>query len=187
MDHVRSVPMRALLEGLNSPGAWNNEPMSVDFGSFMSSLTRTFSSQLVSPRFAGQNLAVVSREYANISLRLGYHFNMIDAYIGDQINDNYAYFRFMGGVTDPARRSRRARFIYETLARNNFNVDLRGDMVIGRIKKLNPELMQSKMYLLGQLVGFTRQLDVRMTSDTQIANFSKEFERLLEIKEPMNG
>ncbi len=187
MDQVRSIPMRALLEGLNSPGAWSNEPMSVDFGSFMSSLTRTFSSQLVSPRFVGQNLAVISREYANISLRLGYHFNMIDAYIGEQINDNYAYFRFMGGVTDPSRRSRRARFIYETLSRNNFNVDLRGDMVIGRIKKLNPQLMQSKMHLLGRLVGFTRQLDVKMTSDKQIVNFSKEFERLIEMEEPMNG
>ena len=187
MDQVRSIPMHAFLEGLNSPGAWSNEPMSVDFGSFMSSLTRTFSSQLVSPRFIGQNLAVISREYANISLRLGYHFNMIDAYIGEQINDNYAYFRFMGGVTDPARRSRRAKFIYEMLSRNNFNVNLRGDMVIGRIKKLNPQLMQSKMHLLGRLVGFTRQLDVKMTSDTQIANFSKEFELLLEMEEPMNG
>ncbi len=187
MDQVRSIPMRALLEGLNSPGVWSSEPMSVDFGSFMSSLTRTFSSQLVSPRFIGQNLAVISRAYANISLRLGYHFNMIDAYIGDQVNDNYAYFRFMGGVTDPARRSRRAKFIYETLARSNFNVDLRGDMVIGRIKKLDPQLMQSKMRLLGGLVGFTRQLDVKMTSDSQIINFSKEFEQLFKMEEPMNG
>ncbi len=155
--------------------------MSVDFRSFMSSLTRTFSSHLVSPRFVGQNLAVISGEYANINLRLGYHFNMIDAYIGEQINDNYAYFRFMGGVTDPPRRSRRARLIYETLARNNFNVDLRGDLVIGRIKKLDPQLM-SKMLLLGQLVGFTRQLDVKMTSDTQVGNFTKEFERLSKWK-----
>ncbi len=186
-EQIESVPMQAFLEGLNSPGVWNNEPLAVDFGSFMSSLTRTFSTHLVSPRFVGQNLAVISREYANISLRLGYHFNLIDAYIGEKVNDNYAYFRFMGGVTDPARRSRRATFIHEMLSRNNFNVDLRGDLVIGRIKKLSPAMMRQKMQLIGNLVGFTRQLDVRMTSDAEIANFSNEFERLINMKGPAKG
>ena len=186
-DQILSVPMRAFLEGLNSPGVWSNEPLAVDFGSFMSSLTRTFSSQLVNPKSIGQNLAVISRKYANINLRLGYHFNLIDAYIGEKINDNYAYFRFMGGVTDQVRRSRRTAFIHEMLSRNNFNVDLRGDLVIGRIKKLSPELMQQKMHLLGKLVGFTRQLDVRMTSDAHIVNFSNEFEQLIHTEELTKG
>lgn len=155
--------------------------MSVDFTSFMSSLTRTFSSHLVNPQHVGQNLAVISEAYANINLRLGYHFNMIDAYIDEQINDNYAYFRFLGGVTDPQRRSRRAKLIYDTLAQYDFNVDLRGDLVIGRIKRLRPKEMRSKMALLGQLVGFTRQLDVKMTSDQQIDQFAKEFEQMLKL------
>jgi pyruvate,water dikinase len=178
LEQIQSVPMCAFLEGLNAPGAWSREPMPVDFGGFMSSLTRTFSSHHVNPQYVGQNLAVISTEYANINLRLGYHFNLIDAYIGEQINDNYAYFRFMGGVTDPVRRSRRAKFIYEVLAQNDFNVDLSGDLVIGRIKKLRPQIMQKKMTLLGQMVGFTRQLDMRMNSDQQIIKFIKEFETL---------
>jgi pyruvate,water dikinase len=182
-EQILSVPMQAFLGGLNAPGFWSNEPLTVDFGSFMSSLTRTFSAHQVSPRAIGQNLAVISREYANISLRLGYHFNLIDAYISEKVNDNYAYFRFMGGVTDPVRRSRRAAFIHEMLSRNNFNVDLRGDLVIGRIKKLSPPQMMHKMHLLGNLVGFTRQLDVRMTSDEQVDNFSQEFERLIHTEE----
>lgn len=177
-EQIQSVPMRAFLEGLSAPGAWSREPMSVDFGGFMSSLTRTFSSHHVNPQYVGQNLAVISGEYANISLRLGYHFNLIDSYIGKHINDNYAYFRFLGGVTDPVRRSRRAKFIYEVLAQNDFNVDLSGDLVIGRIKKLGPRIMQRKMTLLGQVVGFTRQLDMQMNSDQQIVKFMKEFETL---------
>lgn len=177
-EQIQSVPMRAFLEGLSAPGAWSREPMPVDFGGFMSSLTRTFSSHHISPRYVGQNLAVISGEYANISLRLGYHFNLIDAYIGKQIHDNYAYFRFMGGVTDPVRRSRRAKFIYEVLLQNDFNVDLNGDLVIGRIKKLSSQIMQRKMTLLGQMVGFTRQLDMQMNSDQQIVKFTKEFETL---------
>ena len=95
--------MKAFLKGLSVPGAWDTEPMSVDFGSFMSSLTRTFSSSMATPKYVGQNLAVLSKEYVNINLRLGYHFNMIVAYISENLNDNYAYFRFLGGVTDMVR------------------------------------------------------------------------------------
>ncbi len=182
-EEIISLPMRAFLQGLGVPGAWSSAPVSVDFGSFMSSLTRTFSSTLASPRYLGQNLAVISKEYANISLRLGYHFNMIDAYLSKNINDNYAYFRFLGGVTDPARRSRRARFISEILGRNDFRVDLRGDLVVARIKKLGPELMERKVCLLGQLVAFTRQLDVLMSSDQQIEKFVQKFDQLTKNNE----
>ena len=101
--------------------------------------------------------------------------------ISDKTNDNYAYFRFFGGVTDPARRSRRAKFIAEALEKNDFNVDLRGDLVVGRIKKLSIELMEWKMHLLGQLVAFTRQLDVQMNSDRQIGRFVGEFEQLVKM------
>ncbi len=178
IDEIVSIPMRAFLSGLNMPGFWSSEPMAVDFGSFMSSLTRTFSSSLASPTFIGQNLAVISEAYVNINLRLGYHFNMIDAYIGDNINDNYAYFRFLGGVTDQTRRSRRVKFIAEILAKQDFRVELRGDLVVGRIKKLAPEIMEKKIHIIGQLVAFTRQLDVKMDSDLQIDRFLEEFDQL---------
>jgi pyruvate,water dikinase len=173
--------MQAFLEGLAVPGAWSRDPASVDFGSFMSSLTRTFSSHLATPKYMGQNLAVISKEYANISLRLGYHFNMIDMYVNDNPNDNYAYFRFLGGVTDPTRRSRRARFIRDILARNDFRVDLRQDLVVGRIKKLSAKRMVEKILLLGKLVAFTRQLDVQMGSDERIVTFVEGFEQLTRL------
>lgn len=177
-EEISSIPMRAFLSGLNMPGFWSSEPMSVDFGSFMSSLTRTFSSNLASPKFIGQNLAVISNAYANINLRLGYHFNMIDAYISENINDNYAYFRFLGGVTDQTRRSRRVKFIAQVLGRRDFRVDLRGDLVVGRIKKLALKAMEKKVHIIGQLVAFTRQLDVQMDSDDHIDRFVEEFDRL---------
>jgi pyruvate,water dikinase len=174
-EQISSVPMRAFLRGLMERGMWSTDPMAVDFGSFMSSLTRTFSSQLASPEQVGQNLAVVSGQYFDLSLRLGYHFNIIDAYITDNPNDNYAYFRFLGGVTDPIRRSRRAKFIAEVLERFNFRVEIRGDLVVGRIKKLDQEQMQEKMWLLGCLVGYTRQLDVRMHSEQHLDQYLEDF------------
>jgi pyruvate,water dikinase len=175
---VTSIPMTAFLKGLSIPGAWDTEPMSVDFGSFMSSLTRTFSSSMATPKYVGQNLAVLSKEYVNINLRLGYHFNMIAAYISENLNDNYAYFRFLGGVTDISRRSRRAKLLAEILVKSDFRVDIRGDLVTARIKKLELTLMQKKMEILGLLVAFTRQLDVKMNHEQEIERLKNVFQDL---------
>ena len=172
---INSIPMRAFLVGLMEPGMWETDPVSVDFGSFMSSLTRTFSSSLASPELVGQNLAVISHEYLDLSLRLGYHFNIIDAFASDNPNDNYAYFRFIGGVTDVARRSRRARLIATILERFNFRVELRGDLVVGRIKKLERPDMEEKLWMLGGLVSYTRQLDIRLDNDEQVDEYLQDF------------
>jgi pyruvate,water dikinase len=175
---VASVPMQAFLRGLSEPGIWSTRPLSVDFTSFMSSLTRTLPLAGPDPKYVGQNLAILSKEYANITLRLGYHFNMIDAYVGEQSNNNYAYFRFLGGVTEMIRRSRRARLLADILLQNDFRVDVRGDLVLARIKKLPKERMEEKIRLLGSLVAFTRQLDVRMISDEEILRVREEFDGL---------
>jgi len=178
-EQIVSIPMRAFLDGLVMPGAWNTEPMSVDLGSFMSSMTRTFSAGFDTPQDIGQNLAVISKPFAYISLRLGYHFNMIDAYINDNPNDNYVYFRFMGGVTDSTKRSRRAQFLADVLSKNDFRVEVQGDLVAARIKKLMPARMTQKLYLIGVLVAFSRQLDVQMLSDQHIALYAENFNRLI--------
>jgi len=178
-NQIDSLPMRAFVDGLCMPGAWNTEPLTVDFSSFMSSLTRTFSPGLAAPQHIGQNLAVISKPYAHISLRLGYHFNMIDAYVCDDINSNYAYFRFLGGVTDLTRRSRRANLLSEILLQNDFRVEMRGDLVVARIKKLTAERMLEKIYLLGVLVAFSRQLDVQMASDQHVHLYGDKFYELV--------
>jgi len=81
----------------------------------------------------------------------------------------------LGGVTDAVRRSRRAKFIAEILERFNFRVEIHGDLVVGRIKKLEQEQMEDKMWLLGCLVGYTRQLDVRMHSEQQLDEYVEDF------------
>ena len=105
-EQVTSAPMKALLDGLCEKGVWRTDPVDLDFRSFMTSFTRTFDSTSLDPATA-QNLAVISREYLNLNLRLGYHFNMVDAIMTENRNDNYIYFRFLGGVTDSTRRARR--------------------------------------------------------------------------------
>ena len=111
----------------------------------------------------------------NCNLHLGYHFVLIDAYVGDNTNDNSLYFRFLGGVTDFSRRARRVRCIGNILERSDFRVEIHGDLVVGRIKQFEKETMCAKLRLLGGLVGFTRQLDVRMARENDSHCFAEEF------------
>lgn len=180
LEEVTSQPTRSFLEGMAEPGMWGTEPMPVDFGSFMSSVTRTFASYMTAPQVVGQNLAVVSKDYLNLNMRLGYHFNIVDTYISDDINANYAYFRFHGGVTDILHRVRRAKFLADVLAHHDFLVEVRGDLVVARIKKLPKTEMLEKIRLLGRLVSFSRQLDLKMQNDDAIDQYSQSF---LELNE----
>jgi pyruvate, water dikinase len=188
VDQIRSLPLRALLEGLSESGMWGTDPAPVNLSSFMSSVTKTFSGPMAMPNKLSRNLAVVSREYMNLNLRLGYHFNIVDAFIGDTLNDNYIYFRFLGGVTDFVHRSRRAKFIAEVLDQFDFRVEVHGDLVIGRLKKNSKERMYCKMKVLGGLIGYTRQLDVSMDSEGMVARFYSDFtQRILPLMEVHDG
>ncbi|MBW2068736.1 MAG: pyruvate, water dikinase [Deltaproteobacteria bacterium] len=179
LEQIACLPLKALCEGLLIPGMWDTQPVVVDFRSLMSSVTRTFSPSNAGPHQIGRNLVVISKNYMNMNLRLGYHFNIVDAYIVDNPNDNYAYFRFAGGVTDAIRRSRRAACIAEILDHFDFKTETRGDLIVGRVKKLSKEQMGERMKIIGALIGYTRQLDTQMHSDDLVDFFVTQFlERL---------
>jgi len=131
------------------------------------------------PRFVGQNLAVISRDYANISLRMGYHFSMVDTLASLKTIDNYIYFRFFGGMSDTTRRARRARLISRLLTEQDFLTELKGDLVVGRIKAMPQEEILEKIFVLGVIVAYTRQLDIRMTTEEEMEYYLKEFHKIL--------
>ena len=174
-DQIMSVPLKAFLEGLSQPGMWSTDPAPMGAGSLMSSIARSLASPQPVAGKSCRNLVVISREYMNLSIRLGYHFTMVDAYIGDATNDNYIYFRFLGGMADLIRRSRRGRFIARVLDHLDFNVEMHGDLVVGRVKKMSREEMSGKMKVVGRLIGYSRQLDVSMNSDESVTRCFEEF------------
>ncbi len=173
-EQIVSTPLRDLLDGLCAEGVWRTDPVDLDFRSFMTSFTRTSNTATMDPGVA-QNLAVISGDYLNLNLRLGYHFNMIDTILTENRNDNYIYFRFLGGVTDRERRSRRAKFLGQVLAHYDFVVEVKGDLVVARIRKINQSMMGDRLSMLGRLIGYARQLDVLMRSDENVDRFTREF------------
>ncbi|MEW6236194.1 MAG: PEP/pyruvate-binding domain-containing protein [Candidatus Omnitrophota bacterium] len=174
-EEISCEPLCAILEGLTSPGAWATQPAGVDFGAFMSSATGPGSPDSSAASAVQFNLAILSREYLNLSLKLGYHFNVIDCYMSSERSDNYIYFRFTGGMTDLTRRSRRTRLIGLILEKFDFVTDARGDLVVARVKNLSREMMQNRLVMIGRLIGFTRQLDVLLKGDGLVEYYLNQF------------
>ncbi|MDA8165211.1 MAG: PEP-utilizing enzyme [Desulfobacteraceae bacterium] len=171
---VTSVPFRAILQGMLFPGAWHRETMPVGFMDLVSSMVNMPPNGLVG-QYTGHNIAVISRDYVNLCFRFGYHFNIIDAHCHEVARDNHIYFRFLGGATDLTKKSRRAKLIALILEALDFKVRVKGDLVIGRAGNMVRSEMERTLDLLGRLVGFTRQLDVRLESDASIDHYARAF------------
>jgi pyruvate,water dikinase len=174
VDQIRSVPMRAVLKGMTSPGIWSTQPMQFGVEDFMSSITR-YSLMNGMNEFQEQNLAVLSECYCNINLRLGYHFNVIDTYVSGNTEDNYIYFRFVGGVTETERRQLRAVLLKRILEKMDFKVTVSGDLVIARLKRWEASRMVAMLEMLGRLIGFSRQLDTQMESEESVDLYLNAF------------
>ena len=171
MGDIRSEPLLAFLRGLTRKEMWQTGPAPLRFRDIFASLDRTAAVVSGSER----NLAVVARNYMNLGLRLGYHFSVIDCYLSDNVNQNYIYFRFAGGLADESRRRRRAELIRIVLSGLDFKAEVEGDLVIGKYKAAEKGETAAVLARLGELTAFTRQLDSSMTSDRKITEFARSF------------
>ena len=57
----------------------------------------------------------------------------------------------------------------------DFNVRVKGDMVVARCGNMVPHEMERTLDILGRLVGFTRQLDVRLENDRVVEQYVEAF------------
>lgn len=171
---IRSVPFRAILQGMLFPEVWHRAAMPVGFRDMMHSMLSAPQDAL-SGQYTGRNIAIISDSYVNLCFRFGYHFNIVDAFCHEVERDNHIYFRFLGGATDIAKRSRRATLIASILEAFDFSVRTRGDLVIARTSNLVQSEMERTLDILGRLIGFTRQLDVQMTDDAAVERYAEAF------------
>jgi pyruvate,water dikinase len=175
-EDVESIPMRALYRGMTTEGVRWAGHIPIDFKSFISVFANTLYDGAKHERQLGErSYAIVSRNYVNFSSRLGYHFSIVDAYVGPVANENYISFRFKGGAASVEKRTRRVRFIGEVLARQGFWVDQKADLVNARVKRLTRAETEEKLVMVGRLMGCSRQLDVTMKSDAVIDRYVELF------------
>lgn len=179
-EDVRSEPLLAFLAGMRWPDAWRGQPAGLRMRDVFSGFGRSMQALSTPPEHSGPSLAIAAQNYLNLSLRLGYHFNVVDAYMTDNPGQNYIYFRFAGGFAEERRRRRRAELVRRVLERMDFKVTVAGDLVTGKLKVVTRAEMEAALEQLGALVGFTRQLDTAMAADSDVDAFAKAFLSLVE-------
>ena len=174
-EAITSIPMQALWKGISHPDISWAGPIPIDMKGLYSVVSRSLTATADHSDFWSRTFAIISHNYLNYSSRLGYHFATIDAYVGDTRNDNYITFRFKGGAADEVRRGRRVRFLGAVLEKMDFDVEVTGDLVVGRLWKYPRELLEEKLDLLGRLMGCARQRDMLMADDAIVDWYAEAF------------
>ncbi len=178
MAEVGCEPMLALLKGMTHPGLRWWEPRRVSLAGFLSVATESMMSPQYDAsvrRLGERSYAIVAEAYCNFSSRIGYHFAAVDAYCGPSPTRNYVSFRFKGGAADDLRRAKRCELIATILARLDFQVERRGDLVNARLRKFPRQVILDRLDQVGRLLVATRQLDMRMAPRTPVEWFARAF------------
>lgn len=178
LEKVESVPLKAFLAGLGDRQMWLDSPVSLGMADIVSGMARMPQLSTGMPRYSGTNHVIAADCYMNLGLLLGYHYTIVDCYFGKIPNQNYIYFRFAGGFADDTRRNMRAGFIKEVLQEMDFKVDIKADLVIGKLKIAKPDEMKRCLVKLGQLSAFTRQMDIMLTDTGIMKNLLDEFRKM---------
>jgi pyruvate,water dikinase len=173
-EQITSIPFKAFWQGLTAMRWPQGKPVGAQ------SLSSVFvkSAEEVAhgaDPYRDQSYVVLSENYMNFSIHLGYHLSTVEAYVSDQINDNYLTFAFRGGGSTPERRERRARLIEAIIDRMDLSYQRKGDTIEARLAKYPLEQMTQRLILFGKLTLYTKQLDMVLFSEGIVDWYIKDF------------
>ena len=175
-EAVLSVPFAAFLRGMRAM-SWP-EPRAADAKGLLGMMAHTATIPEEQLRgTAEKSLALVGGNYMNFSIRLGYHFSQVEAWVGERLNDNYVRFFFKGGGAVRDRRLRRVRLIAEILGRMDFQVRVADDVVRALAARYRRPELERTLEALGRLTAYTKQLDMAMFNDAVTDWYRDEFVR----------
>jgi pyruvate,water dikinase len=174
-EQVTSLPLRAIIAGMTHPGAWRSDAVPMKVNDFMSSMLSAPDIATDAGGRVEQNMAVISREYANISLKFGYHFIILDCFCSENTRNNHIYFRFAGGATDMTKRSRRLELIAAILGEYGFNIKTKGDLIVARLANIQQAEAEKLLDRIGRLFSYTRQLDAVLNDDHAVERYARSF------------
>ncbi|HKK91276.1 MAG TPA: PEP/pyruvate-binding domain-containing protein [Desulfobacteraceae bacterium] len=172
-NDIRSLPMRAVLKGLFHPGICWDETRHFDWESYDRAVMAGGIISPDNPRFG--SYAAVARTYANINLRFGYHFAVIDVICSSTEENNYIQFRFSGGGGSPEGRWLRARFIAGILERLDFMVTIKSDLIDGRSARAGQRKIETRLEIIGRLLGATKLMDMYLKDENDLGCRMDEF------------
>jgi pyruvate,water dikinase len=177
LEHVESVPMRALWEGMEAV-PWEGPPP-VHTQGLMSVMFEATVNPDLNPtgvsRYSQKNYFMISKRYCSLQSRFGFHFCGVEALVTRRVAENYASFQFKGGAANLQRRIMRARFVGDILDEFDFRVRIREDNLNARLEGLDRPRMEHRLKILGYLITHTRQLDMIMTDAGEVQRRRNKF------------
>ncbi|MEJ2657668.1 MAG: PEP-utilizing enzyme [Desulfobacterales bacterium] len=173
IDEIKSAPLIAVLKGLRHPNIqwgdfthfdWAAHDKMVMNGGIISPNSAIFASH-----------AIISNDYANLNLKFGYHFVILDTLFDDRAKDNPILFRFSGGGADRSKRMLRADFLTRILKALGFEVTQKSDLVDAEFTSTAREISAEKLDMIGRLLGATRLMDMYLKDASMIDRFVDDF------------
>ncbi|MCX5865248.1 MAG: PEP-utilizing enzyme [Deltaproteobacteria bacterium] len=176
LGHITSVPMQAIWQGMMAFPWGGPPPVSLGgLGSIIFQSTRNPSlDPAVRSAMAAKNYFLISKNFCNLSVRLGYHFALVEANLGEFLTENYVSFQFKGGAADQNRRLLRIRLISEILSEFGFRVEQKVDAMTARIEKKPGPYLLERLRVLGYLLIHTRQIDMVMADEGMAASYQQK-------------
>lgn len=177
LGKVVSVPMLAIWQGMVAYPWGGPPPVSLrGFGSIIFQSTRnTGIDPAVRSTLTGKNYFLISRNFCNLSVRLGYHYAIVEAYLSDLRTESYVSFSFKGGAADDRRKAARIALLADILVRFAFRVERKGDALKARVEKRSPQFLAERLKILGYLVVHARQIDMVMDNHQTICQYREKF------------
>jgi pyruvate,water dikinase len=175
VEQITSIPLKAVIKGMLHPGAWHSETIPLGMNDLITSMTRMSDIVSESRTKVFQNVAIASKEYVNLNMKFGYHFNILDCYCSEKARNNHIYFRFAGGATDILKRSRRVKLIAEVLKVYGFSIWTKGDLLVARLANMERDEIVNILDWLGRLIAYIRKLDALLRDDSAIERYAKRF------------
>jgi pyruvate,water dikinase len=127
-----------------------------------------------------KNYFLVSHNYCNLSVRLGYHYAMVEAYISSLRTERYVTFHFRGGAADEAKRVGRIELISQVLEHFLFRVEKTGDALRARVEKREQQFISERLQVLGYLCIHTRQIDMVIDNPQHFQHYRNKFIKEIE-------
>ena len=173
-DDILCEPLKALWGGMNAPEmSWEGPARVASTAGLFSAIVRTPAVDTII--FDTKSFAVITPDYLNMNLSMGYHYIVLDTHLSEDPYLNHIALSFKGGAADIRKRKLRVLLVAGILKRAGFMVNTNKDFLKARIKAEEAWVIKKCLHIVGKMFCTTRLLDLSLedeaTVDKLIAGF----------------